>query len=170
MIKYICPECGAKVNVLCLTSLPHIYRYKCSKCSYEYEDGSDITQDEIITWTMTLNDSQNKPRGYTGMLPQEYFYTAKPITKNVTKEEFMEFIKNYPRKLERDVCGISDPPAVSYNDFELANRWPYSIAASTFLYDDNPDDYFYEPEDKRTYCIVVNHEELFESKTGKMAD
>ena len=44
MIEYICPECGAKVNVLCLTSLPPIYHYKCSKCSYEYEEGSDITQ------------------------------------------------------------------------------------------------------------------------------
>ena len=104
------------------------------------------------------------------MLPQEYFYTAEPITKKVTKEEFMEFIKNYPRKLKRDVCGISDPPAVSYNDFELANRWPYSIVASTFLYDDNPDGYFYEPEDKRMYSVVINHEELFASKTGKMAD
>ena len=133
-------------------------------------DSHDFVIDEIITWEMVLNDSQNKLRGDTGMLPQEYFYTAKPITKNVTKEEFKEFIKNYPRKLEKDVCGISDPPAVSYNDFELANRWPYSIVASTFLYDENPDDYFYEPEDKRTYRIVVNHEELFESKTGKMAD
>lgn len=28
----------------------------------------------------------------------------------------------------------------------------------------------YEPEDKRTYHIVANHEELFASKTGKMAD
>ena len=28
----------------------------------------------------------------------------------------------------------------------------------------------YEPEDKRAYRIVVNHEELFESKTGKMVD
>lgn len=133
-------------------------------------DLNNFVVDEVITWEMVLNDSQNKPRGDMGMLPQGYFYTAKPITKNVTKEEFMEFIKNYPRKLERDICGISGPPAVSYNDFELANRWPYSIVASAFLYDDNPDDYFYEPEDKRTYRIVVNHEELFESKTGKMAD
>lgn len=133
-------------------------------------DSHNLVVDEVITWTMVLNDSQNKPRGDTGMLPQEYFYTAEPITKKVTKEEFMEFIKNYPRKLERDVCGISDPPAVSYNDFELANRWPYSVVASTFLYDDNPDSYFYEPEDKRTYSVVVNHEELFASKTGEMAD
>ena len=133
-------------------------------------DSHDFAIDEVITRKMVFNSSQNEPKGDTGMLPHEYFYTAEPITKNVTKEEFMEFIKNYPRKLKRDVCGISDPPAVSYNDFELANRWPYSIVASTFLYDDNPDDYFYEPEDKRAYRIVVNHEELFESKTGKMAD
>ena len=104
------------------------------------------------------------------MLPRDYFYTANPITKPVTKEKFNEFIKNYPRKLERDVCGISDPPAVSYNDFELANRWPYSIVASTFLYDDDPNGYFYEPEDKRAYRIVVNYRELFDSKTGNVAD
>ena len=133
-------------------------------------DSHNFVVDEVTTWKMVINDSQNKPRGGTGMLPREYFYTAEPITRNVTKEEFEEFIKNYPRKLERDVCGISDPPAVSYNDFELANRWPYSLVGSTFLYDENPDDYFYEPKDKRTYRIVVNHEELFESKTGKMAD
>ena len=28
------------------------------------------------------------------MLPQDYFYTANPITKPVTKAEFYEFIKN----------------------------------------------------------------------------
>ena len=84
-------------------------------------DSHNFIVDEDNTWTIVLNDSQNKPRGDTGMLTQEYFYTAKPITKNVTKEEFMEFIKNYPRKLERDVRGISDPPAVRYHDFELAN-------------------------------------------------
>ena len=133
-------------------------------------DSHNFVVDEVITWKMVLNDSQNEPRGDTGMLPQEYFYTAKPITKNVTKEEFMEFIKNYPRKLERDVCGISDPPAVSYNDFELANRWPYSIVASTFLYDDNPESDVYEPEDKRVYSVVVNHDEICASLTGKMAD
>ena len=53
MIEYICPECGAKVNVLCLTSLPPIYRYKCSKCSYEYEESSDITQKVIAPKLMT---------------------------------------------------------------------------------------------------------------------
>ena len=100
------------------------------------------------------------------MTPREKFYTAEPIEKEVTKTEFEEFIANYPRKLVKDVCGISDPPAVSYNDFELANRWPWGVVARTWLYDDNPNGYFYEPENERSYIITVNYEELFNSKTG----
>lgn len=103
------------------------------------------------------------------MKSQEFFYTAKPIRKKVSKQEFLNFIENYPRKLEVDCYGISDPPSITYNDFELANRWPYSIVASTFAYDDNPGDYFYEPEDKRDYFIIINYEELFKSKTGNIA-
>ena len=103
------------------------------------------------------------------MKPQEFFYTAKPISKKVSKQEFLNFIKNHPRKLKIDCCGISDPPSITYNDFELANRWPYSIVASTFAYDDNPGDYFYEPEEERYYSIVVNYKELFNSKTGNIA-
>ena len=103
------------------------------------------------------------------MQPQNFFYTANPIKKKVSKQEFLNFIESYPRKLEKDYCGISEPPSITYNDFELANRWPYSIIASTFAYDDNPDDYFYEPEDKRDYFIVINYEELFKSKTGNIA-
>ena len=75
-------------------------------------------------------------------------------------------MKNYPRKLDCDVCGICDPPSITYNDFVLANRWPYSVVASTFSYDDNPDGYCYEPDEERIYRVVENFEELFESKTG----
>ena len=100
---------------------------------------------------------------------QEYFYTAQPIRKNVTKQEFIEFINNYPRPLTKDVFGVCDPPAISYNDFELANRWPYSIVASTHLYSDDPNDYYFEPEDDRSYIIVENYKELFNSKTGNCA-
>ena len=89
------------------------------------------------------------------MKSQEFFYTAEPIREKVSKQEFLNFIENYPRKLEIDCCGISDPPSITYNDFELANRWPYSIIASTFAYDDNPSDYFYEPEEKRCYYIIA---------------
>ena len=101
--------------------------------------------------------------------PQEFFYTAQPVKKNVTKEEFLRFLDSYPRDLVYDVFGACDPPAVSYNDFELANRWPYSVVASTFCYDDDPDGYYYEPEEDRQYTITVNYEELFASKTGNRA-
>ena len=96
----------------------------------------------------------------------EYEYIESHIktklqTKEVTKQEFIDFCNSYPRDLIRDVCGISDPPAVSYNDFEIG-WWPLSVVASTYKYDDNPKDYFYEPEEKRFYSIVINHEELYE--------
>lgn len=101
--------------------------------------------------------------------PREFFYTAKPIEKQVTHDEFIQFIRTYPRRLYRDVYGVSDPPAVSYNDFALANRWPYSRVARTWMYDDDPDDYFYAPPENRRYYIVVNFDELFKSKTGNKA-
>lgn len=94
------------------------------------------------------------------------FYTVEPNNIQVTKEEFYNFIKNYPRRLVYDVTGICDPPQASYNDFELANRWPYSIVAATYLYDNEPDGYYYESEEQRIYIIMENYQEVFESKTG----
>lgn len=73
------------------------------------------------------------------MLSQEYFHTVEPIKKKVSKEEFQTFLDNYPRKLTYDWTGIFEPPAISYNDFELANRWPYSVVAHTWAYSDDPD-------------------------------
>lgn len=97
---------------------------------------------------------------------EEYEYIksnikTEPQTKEVAKQEFIDFCNSYPRPLARDVCGISDPPAVSYNDFEIG-WWPLSVIASTHMYDDNPKDYFYAPEEKRFYSIVTNHEALYE--------
>jgi len=94
------------------------------------------------------------------------YYTAETKMKSVSKEEFDAFIKNYPRPLCVDVTGISDPPAISYNDFALADRWPYSIVASTFAYDNDPVGYYYVPPEKRRYRIMENCEEVFASKTG----
>ena len=93
---------------------------------------------------------------------QEYIdihATIEKQYKQVTKQEFDEFIASYPRHLERDVCGICEPPAVSYNDWEIG-WWSRSIVASTMLYSDNPKDSYYEPEDKRVYRIVTNYEDL----------
>lgn len=94
------------------------------------------------------------------------FYTVELEYKCVSEEEFYNFINNYPRKLKRNCFGACDPPSITYNDFELANRWPYSIVASTFLYSDDPNDYYYCPKGKRVYKICYNYEEVFNSKTG----
>ena len=92
----------------------------------------------------------------------EYIDTHATIEKqfkDVTKQEFDEFIASYPRHLERDVCGIYEPPIVSYNDLEIG-WWSRSVIANTMLYSDNPKNSYYEPEDKRVYRIVTNYEDL----------
>ena len=48
--------------------------------------------------------------------------------KQVTKEEFNNFIKSYPANLAFDTTGICDPPLSSYNDFSRGN-WPDSMDA-----------------------------------------
>ena len=51
--------------------------------------------------------------------------------KKVTKEEFEQYLKNYPRELETDVNGICEPPLVTYNDFTLG-KYPQSIVAKYY--------------------------------------
>nr|DAF50325.1 MAG TPA: hypothetical protein [Siphoviridae sp. ctBCr48] len=87
------------------------------------------------------------------------YATIEKQFKDVTKQEFDEFIASYPRHLERDVCGICEPPAVSYNDWEIG-WWSRSVVANTMLYSDDPKESYYEPEDKRVYRIVTNYEDL----------
>ena len=97
---------------------------------------------------------------------REFYYTVEPIEKVVSEDEYIEYVNNYPRKLVRNVTGISDPPAVSYNDFELADRWPYSAVAYGHLWSDDPEHYFYCPKGNREYTIIENIEEVFASRTG----
>lgn len=85
------------------------------------------------------------------------------IKKQVTEQEFYEFIRNYPRPLERDVCGAFEPPLITYNDIALG-RWPDGTVADTYRYDDDLDGYYYTPHEERVYTIVVNHEELYKEK------
>ncbi len=108
-------------------------------------------------------ETESKPEKYK---PQEYFYMAEPIFEQVSKGEFDNFIKNYPRKLDCDVTGICEPPHVSYNDFELANQWPHSTVASYSVYSDDPEHYYYDPNP--TFSIMANYAEVFGSKTGMM--
>lgn len=84
------------------------------------------------------------------------YFSVEPIFKKVSKEEFEQFVSDYPRPLDYNCCGISEPPFITYNDVELADRWPYSIVAKTRMEDDR-----YGPADR---YICVNIKELFGSK------
>lgn len=59
--------------------------------------------------------------------------------KEVTKEEFDNFIANYPRKLDYAVLTICSPEKGQYNDFTLGD-WPKSVVASFNLWGHNPED------------------------------
>ena len=131
----------------------------------------DITKDfefkGICNFTIhELTEEEKVARKQRAKKEREKWFKIEPIFKEVSKEEFENFIKTYPRKLDCDVCGISDPPSISYNDFELANRWPRSVVASTMGYSDDPSDYWYTPEEDRHYKVLENYKELFEARTG----
>ncbi len=49
--------------------------------------------------------------------------------KLLTKDEFTAWLAAYPRPLSRNVCGIVEPPVVTWNDFEKAPMWPQSVVA-----------------------------------------
>lgn len=51
--------------------------------------------------------------------------------KNVTEDEFREYLSSYDGKLDRDVNRAGDPPLVTYNDFSRG-AWPDSIVAMHF--------------------------------------
>lgn len=98
------------------------------------------------------------------------YFTVEPVYKKASKDEYQKFIDEYPRKLVRDVYGVCDPPSITYNDFELADRYPYSVVASTFAYDDEPGAYYYEPPEERIYKIMENYKEVFDRRTGYKED
>ena len=79
--------------------------------------------------------------------------------KCVSKNEFLDFLRSYPRKLEVDVCGVSEPALMTYNDFQLG-VWPDSVVAKTYIWDNDKKSPFYKSEDEREYFIVLNHENL----------
>lgn len=127
---------------------------------YEVMGHEVADKSKVVAKKVDKNDNPIEPPKDTKL---------KAVIKHVKKDEYKEFIRNYPRRLEVDVCGISDPPSVTHNDFTLG-YWPKSVVASTFGYDDNPDGYFYEPEENRIYNIVTNYEELYKQNILDMAD
>ena len=71
--------------------------------------------------------------------------------KKVTESEFNNFIKEYDKRLEKDVFRACDPPFLTYNDFSADKIWPESIVAKVCLnssmkyhplYDGESDEYY----------------------------
>lgn len=46
----------------------------------------------------------------------------------VSKDQFLKFIKEYPVKLERDVIMFCEPPIETYNDFITKKDWDSVVA------------------------------------------
>lgn len=55
--------------------------------------------------------------------------------KEVTKEEFQEFVKSYPNKLDWNVSGACEPPLGGHNDFTDGKVWPESMVTKVFIMD-----------------------------------
>lgn len=72
----------------------------------------------------------------------------------VNRNEFEDFIKKYPRALERHIVAFCTPPMITYNDFERGGYAKKSIVAYTFMYDDDPDEWCYVPEEEKEYYVL----------------
>lgn len=66
--------------------------------------------------------------------------------KEVSKDEFISFIKNYPAPLETNVVHICEPPQLEFYDFSLDEK-PSIKSKVAYLYDD------YLENDKRHYFL-----------------
>ena len=126
-------------------------------------DDYTIAEIEAITMTAPTESEQEQ----VDKLEKErdlQFFSVEGVRKEVSEAEVDAFVRNYPRKLTVDVCGISDPPSISFYDRELSDDMTYARVAHKWAWDDDPDGYFYEPKEKRTGWILANANELFENK------
>ena len=96
--------------------------------------------------------------------PEYWYYSVSPIFKKVSKKEYEEYLKHYPRPLEPDCYMVFEPPLITWNDFQLSDRWPYSVVARTYQYDANNGD------EDMPHLIAENIEEVFASRTGHTAE
>ena len=63
--------------------------------------------------------------------------------KKVNQQEFHQFLSDYKNTLVVDICGISEPPLKSYNDFSNSVKWPESMVAKIKMEDrGQPAEYF----------------------------
>ncbi len=47
----------------------------------------------------------------------------------VSKDELVKFVREWPNKLDYDVATICEPPLGNYNDFSDGKEWPESMVA-----------------------------------------
>lgn len=62
--------------------------------------------------------------------------SLKPKWEQVTEAQYSEFIRSYPRPLDRNVTAICEPPMENFNDFSNGKTWPESMVARAMLCDD----------------------------------
>lgn len=87
------------------------------------------------------------------MLDYLPFYTIAPKLVDVTRQEFTDFIVNYPNKLQTD-CRLG---TLTYNDYSIAPMWPESIVASRNI------EFEHDPNKKGYGKIASNIKEVFNS-------
>jgi len=95
-------------------------------------------------------------------LRQEYYYTVDPVWQTVTQVQFDTFRHNYPRELVEDASRTQYPTIISFNDYELADKNPFSIVAEC--------EAVYNSSGERTgytnYKVMSNFADVFASRTG----
>jgi hypothetical protein len=69
--------------------------------------------------------------------------------RQVSKEEFEEFVRSYPRRLDVDVYAIADPPWRNYHDFTIGKGWDSLVAGELLCHEpergehgQRPNEYF----------------------------
>jgi len=134
--------------------------YICSSCGRRVDTN-------LKNLTLPLECPHCGVRFINVVPPQKkYTYTVQPIMRIVSKEEYLDFVRNYPRELISDVCGICDPPYVSYVDPEITCQ----IVAGHHKYDEDPSGYFYCPPEEIDYKIMENHQEVYDSRIEVFQD
>lgn len=92
---------------------------------------------------------------------------SEPIYREVSKEEFEDFIKNYPVDLEIEKNTSYIPAQIGYYDRDLENI-TYHLVAETYDYDGILID-----NDKKIYRILDNLDDLYislEEELDKLED
>lgn len=89
-------------------------------------------------------------------------YSAIPITVRLDKERFNEFIKNYPRKLEKVEFSSEEKDFVKYLDDEMSESKYYKMVAFSSVPKEGP-----KSKEKCHYYALINYKDCFDSKIEK---